>query len=301
MKETKNVKALKKQLAAAIAMVCVAGVALGSSTYAWFVNNTKVTAGEFSATATTSNALEISDDGNTWLTSIDLRTNMGTWAPVSTTDMALFAKDTTWGKSNNNKGNVVTAWEDATANTHYYTKTFYLKANQDCRVQLDANTLLSETTTTKNGILNAMRIGFASEGEKVVYQVADTNVNQAASRRDTTEGTTAVDGIAKAIKVTADGSGANTYAVADTDFTRTATITTNGSTGATTASGALIAPSTDNSSLGTANNNYVVDLTANTAREITVYIWLEGCDYDCVSSIAEGSISTTLEFQACTK
>ena len=27
MKETKNVKALKKQLAAAIAMVCVAGVA----------------------------------------------------------------------------------------------------------------------------------------------------------------------------------------------------------------------------------------------------------------------------------
>lgn len=32
MKETKNVKELKKQLAAAIAMVCVAGVALGSST-----------------------------------------------------------------------------------------------------------------------------------------------------------------------------------------------------------------------------------------------------------------------------
>ena len=44
MKETKNVKALKKQLAAAIAMVCVAGVALGSSTYAWFVsNNWKIT------------------------------------------------------------------------------------------------------------------------------------------------------------------------------------------------------------------------------------------------------------------
>lgn len=44
MKETKNVKALKKQLAAAIAMVCVAGVALGSSTYAWFVTNNKVKA-----------------------------------------------------------------------------------------------------------------------------------------------------------------------------------------------------------------------------------------------------------------
>ena len=281
-------------------MVCVAAVATGSATYAWFVNNTKVTAREFSATATTSNALEISDDGNIWLTSIDLTTDMATWAPVSTTDMVLFAKDTTWGKSNNNKGNVVTAWEDATANTHYYTKTFYLKANQDCRVQLDTNTLLGETTTTKNGILNAMRIGFVSGNEKVVYQVADTNVTQAASRRDTTEGTAAVDGISNAIKVTA-GDTSNTYAVATTEFTRTATITTDGSTGKTTVGNALITPSTDNSSLGTANESYIVDLTANTAKEVKVYIWLEGCDYDCVSSIAGGSISTTLEFQACSK
>ena len=40
----KSVKALKKQLAAAIAMVCVAAVALGSSTYAWFVSNNTVKA-----------------------------------------------------------------------------------------------------------------------------------------------------------------------------------------------------------------------------------------------------------------
>lgn len=39
-----NVKALKKQLMAAIAMVCVAAVALGSSTYAWFVSNNTVKA-----------------------------------------------------------------------------------------------------------------------------------------------------------------------------------------------------------------------------------------------------------------
>ncbi len=44
MNESKNVKALKKQLAAAIAMVCVAAVALGSSTYAWFVTNNTVKA-----------------------------------------------------------------------------------------------------------------------------------------------------------------------------------------------------------------------------------------------------------------
>ena len=44
MNETKSVKALKKQLAAAIAMVLVAAIALGSSTYAWFVSNNKVDA-----------------------------------------------------------------------------------------------------------------------------------------------------------------------------------------------------------------------------------------------------------------
>lgn len=44
MTETKSVKTLKKQLGAAIAMVCVAAVALGSSTYAWFVTNNTVKA-----------------------------------------------------------------------------------------------------------------------------------------------------------------------------------------------------------------------------------------------------------------
>ena len=39
-----NSKAIKRQLLAAIAMVLVAAVALGSSTYAWFVTNNTVKA-----------------------------------------------------------------------------------------------------------------------------------------------------------------------------------------------------------------------------------------------------------------
>ena len=35
-------KAIKRQLLAAVAMVLVAAIALGSSTYAWFANNTNV-------------------------------------------------------------------------------------------------------------------------------------------------------------------------------------------------------------------------------------------------------------------
>lgn len=59
-----SVKSIKKQLAAAIAMVLVAAVALGSSTYAWFAANTKVQATGMQATATTSSSLVISNESN---------------------------------------------------------------------------------------------------------------------------------------------------------------------------------------------------------------------------------------------
>lgn len=56
-----NSKAIKRQLLAAIAMVLVAAVALGSSTYAWFANNNKVEAKGMQITAVTEGAnLEIS-------------------------------------------------------------------------------------------------------------------------------------------------------------------------------------------------------------------------------------------------
>lgn len=55
-----STKALKTQLLAAIAMVLVAGIALGSSTYAWFASNRAVTATDMKVTATTTGSLVIS-------------------------------------------------------------------------------------------------------------------------------------------------------------------------------------------------------------------------------------------------
>lgn len=52
MEKNKTVSGLKKQLAAAIAMVLVAAISLGTSTYAWFVSNTKVSATSSSVKAT---------------------------------------------------------------------------------------------------------------------------------------------------------------------------------------------------------------------------------------------------------
>ncbi len=56
-----TVKALKKQLMAAIAMVVVSAIALSSSTYAWFASNNVVTATNMQVTAKTSGSLVITN------------------------------------------------------------------------------------------------------------------------------------------------------------------------------------------------------------------------------------------------
>lgn len=54
-----NSKAIRKQLLAAVAMVLVAAVALGSSTYAWFASNNTVTAKGMQVQATAEGGIEI--------------------------------------------------------------------------------------------------------------------------------------------------------------------------------------------------------------------------------------------------
>lgn len=69
MENTKTVKALKKQLVAAIAMVLVAAVALGSSTYAWFVSNNKVTGTTTTISAQSNSAYLVIDSKETSMSS----------------------------------------------------------------------------------------------------------------------------------------------------------------------------------------------------------------------------------------
>ena len=62
-------KALKKQLGAAIAMVVVAAIALGSATYAWFVSNNSVTATTVGVSAQSNSAFLLIDTSSTSTTS----------------------------------------------------------------------------------------------------------------------------------------------------------------------------------------------------------------------------------------
>lgn len=87
-----NSKAIKRQLLAAIAMVLVAAIALGSSTYAWFVQSNKVTAEGMKVQAQAEGGLEISNaDKQTWASTAAAKiTDTTKLYPTSTKDT------TTW-------------------------------------------------------------------------------------------------------------------------------------------------------------------------------------------------------------
>lgn len=83
-----NSKAIRKQLLAAVAMVLVAAVALGSSTYAWFVASGTVTAEGMKVKAQSEGGLAISFDGRAWGTSAAAdMTNAKELYPASTKDL----------------------------------------------------------------------------------------------------------------------------------------------------------------------------------------------------------------------
>lgn len=159
-----SVKTLRKQLFAAIAMVLVAAIALGSSTYAWFVNNATVTATGAEVTASTAYSLLISkENGTDWQTTKALATNSGL-TPVSTigtrlqsdkSDLKTFGSSTGRGYKGDIRFVASNAWlnnkvvnydevgktsktASADASKYYYTDTVYLKAGQASDIALDS-------------------------------------------------------------------------------------------------------------------------------------------------------------------
>ena len=111
MNEDKSVKALKRQLMAAIAMVLVAAIALASSTYAWFVSNNEVSA----------KTTQIKAQSNTAFMSIEYKkTAVGTTTTLSTdwldadTTTALYPAEVQKGDSDAPK--FVTAYGTTTNN-----------------------------------------------------------------------------------------------------------------------------------------------------------------------------------------
>lgn len=310
-----STKALKQQLIAAIAMVLVAAVALGSSTYAWFVSNTQVKAQTATVSATTVNTLLISKaDQNQWGTVYTFDTgNLATLAPVSTTAAGnldsdgktiAFFKDTGWaadvasGKVSQYNANKFGA---ATANTDYFVESFDIKASKGgLKLYLDN---ASAITQTVGSLDKALRIALVVKGTGssatdgvYLYQTNNTKGSaESASFYNTTLSGLECDGLTKAIKAATAGS----VAIADeTDNITAKNISTLGTIknfndSLATAVGAqalITAP-------GNADLLYTFSAPEDTVN-ITLYIWMEGCDYDCNAAMISALTTATNQFTA---
>lgn len=288
-----SVKSLQKQLLAAIAMVLVATVALGSSTYAWFVNNTKVTADSVTVTAKAANTLLISHaNENAWGTTAKFKAETATeFIPVSTINATNFFKDVTWGTETGEtqKGEYTAQGFTAADSTKdYFVDTFQVKSSQDCGLYLDSDTQF--TTTGNANVLKSMRLALVVEdGGTFFYQVDANPISGSGNSYNTTLVSMAADGVKKAI------SGADAAAAIE------AVNMSNGDVIALSAG--TVATPDDNTTLVDKNDaKKLCDLTANSAKTITVYIWMEGCDYDCntvvVKQITEQAVKCVLGFAA---
>lgn len=97
-----DTKALKKQMGAAIAMVLVAAVALGSATFAWFVSNNKVEAQTTNISAQSNSAYLVIDNAAKGKTNTD-STSSATASETFTSDTKLYPAQ--WKRTFDNTGN----------------------------------------------------------------------------------------------------------------------------------------------------------------------------------------------------
>ena len=182
MIESKSVKALKKQLAAAIAMVCVAAVALGSSTYAWFVSNNNVDAITTDISAQSNSAYLVIQEATADKTATD-NTSTSSATAEDRTAVALYPAQVVNGTATGSYkfesayaaaagnslektstrftvGNNGTA-EEAVANTYAHKDTFYIGTGgydgSFTNLKVEGVTV-SAKNADKADLVNAMRV-----------------------------------------------------------------------------------------------------------------------------------------------
>ena len=185
MNETKSVKALKKQLAAAIAMVCVAAIALGSSTYAWFVSNNNVTANTSSISAQ-SNAPFLVIKAGSAITTTDTKTEDTTTPEADKTlfpvqmvkaadDASTFQWESAYATASDastEKQSTRFIVQSADLENYYMKETFYVGTNGSTKGQFKNLRVSGVTATpgkTNDEIKNALRVMVVCGQEVAIY------------------------------------------------------------------------------------------------------------------------------------
>lgn len=187
---TVSVKSLQKQLIAAVAMVLVAMIALGSSTYAWFASNNMVKAEGMSVTAVSDTlVLQISNaDKSAWGSAANAKTATANLYPATYKAPA----DDTWqyGYSDSAASHVLNAagLQDVDAGSvdkYRLTNTFYCQTADGSvnakDLKVDSVTVTAAST---DNLHNAVRVLVVCGSNWIVYDAAGNITDNSAG--DTT-------------------------------------------------------------------------------------------------------------------
>lgn len=268
-------KALKKQLGAAIAMVLVAAIALGAATFAWFVNNNAVTA--TGADVSTSSAvpnLYITSTGKTTDSMTAAEDNPSKLYPVSTNDAANFYETKHWTSGTGNHA-VADEYQKAIARedgkTVYTDYTFKLGVtNGSMDVYFDSNTEATTLAANANmGTAGRFAISFDNGQSWNLFKVKGTATDQGyyTDKAATTE---------------------DYYWVMGEGDSTKASI-------ASYASFGDYAGSINNQGQAVKGTKKLTTISSDAGLvTVTVRVWYEGCDKDCVSENALNGITSAI-------
>ena len=271
-----NSKAIKRQLLAAIAMVLVAAIALGSSTYAWFVASNSVTAEGMTVQAQSESGLAISFADGDWGTSATAGVTTGVKLyPASTKDLAKWSHAT--AQRAKNAAAAQETREDITSkvfggesgafsedNKYVFMKEFKIRSTASDAVSKGLYVKNVTVTGAKENMSTALRVG-------VRYTEAENSGNNKAF----IYAPVSVGGMQPTINY-------SWYANANDKNGSPVTIATVGKDGST-----LIA------------SNVEIPSDSNSPVKVQIYIWFEGEDGQLFSdNFSAEDLSVTVEFSS---
>lgn len=283
-------KALKKQLGAAIAMVLVAAIALGAATFAWFVNNNAVKAtGVDVSTSSSVPNLYITSTGQTSDNMTAAGDNPSKLYPVSTNDAANFYETKHWTSGTGNHA-MADQYQSAiareTGKTVYADYTFELGVtNGSMDVYFDNTKVNGNNVATtlkaseKMGTAGRFAIKFGN-GNWMLFKVDGTPVmsgeNPVGYYTDKAADSATASGD---YWVTGEGDSTMASGASYLVFENYA--------GSINTQGQAVAGATPLVTINSADQN-------GGKVKVTVRVWYEGCDKDCVSENALNGITSAI-------
>ena len=285
---------LTRQLLLAVITLGIAVIATVGSTYAWFSMNTTVEATGIQLTATTPVNVVISKDGTNFTNSVEFDTKVVGLYPASTDKSLLAAVHdyTFWAVQegqvigSNGEGGKAT---EGSNGTKFQTTAFTSDAPVNGKQYFIAETIYLKTTAGKLSLtLKSINLGDVTDQD-----VIDSNGGAVSSSATTSSGTK---NLKDAIYVALiNKNGAFIYQADGTSGTVTGVLSvdsngvwTKGSETVLSVTGAtetkIFNVGSDGQELGTS------------AEEVTVLVWLEGEDPDCVNAIGGLGLNIGLTF-----